>query len=212
MLPPSARVALVDDHALVREGLERALREDPEIDVVWTGDDPIALLNSGTEVDVVLLDLELNGALVTTEAVAALIGDDVKVLIVTAHTRVPVIRELVFTGIHGVISKAESSQTVMKAISRVHAGEYWTTRELAGALANAEPADVAELSDQERKALRLYASGLKIAAVADQMNVSPNTVKGYLKRARGKLALSGRPTSTQRDLYEEARRQGIISE
>lgn len=211
-MPATARVALVDDHALVREGLERALREDSQIDVVWAGDDPLELLASGCAVDVVLLDLELNGKLVTVDIVTALVTTGTKVLIVTAHTRSPLIRELVFAGVHGLISKTESSASVIKAISRVNAGEYWTTRELAGALANAEPADVAALSDQERKALRLYASGLKIAVVATQMNVSPNTVKGYLKRARGKLALSGRPTSTQRDLYEEARRQGIIGD
>lgn len=208
----TARVALVDDHALVREGLERALRDSTAIEVVWTGDDPHQLLASNCAVDVVLLDLELNGELVTVDIVTSLVSNGAKVLIVTAHTRSPLIRDLVFAGAHGLISKSESSQSVIKAIDKVNAGEYWTTRELAGALANAEPADVAALSDQERRALRLYASGLKIAAVADQMNVSPNTVKGYLKRARGKLALSGRPTSTQRDLYEEARRQGIIGD
>lgn len=211
-MPTPIRVALIEDHALVREGIERALNEVEGIDVVWSADSPQQYLDSGITADVALLDLDFADGLVSPATVDRILDSGTKVLVVTANPTAPVVRDLVLRGIHGVIPKTQSTPTVINALLKISDGEYWTTRELAGALANAEPADIDELSDQERRAIRLYASGLKISEVASHMGVSPNTVKSYLKRARAKLALGGRPTSTQRDLYAEAVRQGIITE
>lgn len=197
---------------LVREGIERIIGDHPDLDVVWTGDSTEKLLHEWPDIDIVLLDLELNGNVVSVEVVEQFLRRDARVLVVTAHNRPALIRELVFAGVHAVVSKTESSQTALEATLKIARGELWTTRELAGALVNAEPDDVANLSDQEMRVLRLYASGLKINAVASRMGVSPHTVKGYLKRIRRKLAESGRPATTQRDLYAEARRQGILGD
>lgn len=208
----SSRVAIVEDHVLVREGIERILNDNEELEVVWTGDDPGELLQDWPTVDVILLDLELNGEVISLEVVTQFLQRDARVLVVTAHNRPALIRDLVFAGVHAVVSKTESSQTVLDATLKIAHGEFWTTRELAGALVNAAPDDMAGLSAQEIRVLRLYASGLKINAVASRMGVSPHTVKGYLKRIRRKLADSGRPATTQRDLYAEARRQGLLGD
>lgn len=208
----SSRVAVVEDHVLVREGIERILNDSDELDVVWSGDDPVKLLHDWPAIDVILLDLELNGEVISLEVVNTFLERGARVLVVSAHNRPALIRDLVFTGVHAVVSKTESSQTMLDATLKIAHGEFWTTRELAGALVNAPPDDMAGLSAQEIRVLRLYASGLKINAVASRMEVSPHTVKGYLKRIRRKLAESGRPATTQRDLYAEARRRGILGD
>jgi DNA-binding CsgD family transcriptional regulator len=69
-----------------------------------------------------------------------------------------------------------------------------------------------DLSPRERDALRLYASGLKLAAVARRMDISPHTVKEYLDRVRMKYQQVGRPARTRTELYAEARRDGLLSD
>jgi DNA-binding CsgD family transcriptional regulator len=68
------------------------------------------------------------------------------------------------------------------------------------------------LSDQERRALQLYASGLKMTAVAHTMNVSPHTAKEYIARVRAKYAAAARPARTKTDLYREAVRDHLLDE
>jgi DNA-binding CsgD family transcriptional regulator len=67
-----------------------------------------------------------------------------------------------------------------------------------------------ELSPQERKALVLYASGLKLLAVARRMNVAPSTVKQYLERAKVKYRLAGKPIRTKTEMYKTLRDEGLI--
>jgi DNA-binding CsgD family transcriptional regulator len=67
-----------------------------------------------------------------------------------------------------------------------------------------------DLSPRESDALRLYASGLSMAAVARKMGISPHTAKEYLDRVRTKYAAVGRTARTRTELYAAARTDGII--
>ena len=77
-------------------------------------------------------------------------------------------------------------------------------------LANDPTTDRPELTDQEQRVLMLYASGLKMAAVARTLHISPYTAKEYIDRVRTKYANAGRPASTKLDLHREAVRDGYV--
>jgi DNA-binding CsgD family transcriptional regulator len=69
-----------------------------------------------------------------------------------------------------------------------------------------------DLSPRESHALRLYASGLSIAAVARRMEISAHTAKEYLDRVRAKYAAVGRMARTRTELYAAARNDGLLKD
>lgn len=204
------RIALVEDHALVRESMQSLLDRRDDFTVCWTGDSIRALLERWPAPQVVLLDLELNGEIVTVKDAQRIMEYGAQIVVVTGNTSPASFRELIYAGVHSVVAKSEPFGFLVDVIQRAGNGDEWTTREVAAALVGSDLPTAIGLSSQELRVLQLYASGLKIDAVAEQLNVSTNTVKGYLKRLRRKLSDAGRPAPTQRDLYAEARRQGIL--
>lgn len=66
------------------------------------------------------------------------------------------------------------------------------------------------LSAREREALVLYASGMKIDAVARRMGVKSTTAAEYVKRVRDKYLRAGMPLPTKTDLYRQARAEGLV--
>lgn len=82
-------------------------------------------------------------------------------------------------------------------------------RELIAALSRGG-SDAPELSTQETRVLQLLAEGLKVAAVARRLEVSPHTVHTYLRRTRRKFADHGRPVSSSLGLYRAALEWGLL--
>lgn len=203
-------IAIVDDHVLVREALERHLGPQPDLEIVWSGSDPEQLLMTWPDPDVVLLDLDLGDVQATPGLVSAMVARGSAVLAVSALASPALVRGLVRAGLAGVVAKADSLDSLVLAVRTAAAGEAWTTPELAAALANSTEPEMPVLSEQEQRVLVLYASGLKIAAVARRLGISPHTVKDYLKRIRVKFNSVGRPAPTQTDLFREAVRGGLI--
>jgi DNA-binding NarL/FixJ family response regulator len=203
-------VAVIDDHALVRQGLVRALAADPTLAVVHDGDDPSALLAMSTPPALVLLDLDLDGTPVSADVVRDLVERGSDILVVSALGDPRTIRALLAAGVAGFVSKRESTDALLEAVAAVLRGESWTTPELAGMLAGDDAPDRPSLSPQEHRALVLYASGLTLDSVARRMDVRPGTVREYLARVRTKYASTGRPVRTKTDLYREALRDGYL--
>ena len=205
-------VAVVDDHALVRQGLVRALTTQPALDVevVHDGDDPVAVLALEPPPALVLLDLDLGGTPVSVDVVRALVERGSSILVVSALADARTIRALLGAGVAGFVSKRESTDALAEAVAAVLRGETWTTPELAGVLASDDAPDRPSLSPQEHRALVLYASGLTLDSVARRMEVRPGTVREYLARVRTKYASTGRPVRTKTDLYREAVRDGYL--
>jgi DNA-binding NarL/FixJ family response regulator len=205
-------VAVVDDHALVRQGLVRALATQPglEVEVVHDGDDPGAVLALEPAPALVLLDVDLDGTPVSVEVVRALVDRGCAILVVSALGDPRTIRALLGAGVAGFVSKRESTDSLVEAVGAVLRGESWTTPELAGVLASDDTPDRPSLSPQEHRALVLYASGLTLDSVARRMEVRPGTVREYLARVRGKYESTGRQVRTKTDLYREAVRDGYL--
>lgn len=204
------RIAVIDDHELVREGLSALLGRGPQPigAVVYTGEDPGQALRTDADVMLLDVDLGLNGPPVVA-SVRAFVEQGRRVLLISAFEDAVAIREALRAGALGFVPKRVSLDALREAIDTVARGELYLSIDLASILASAT--DTPNLSPRELDALRLYASGLKLSAVAHRMGISPHTAKEYLDRVRTKYAQVGRAVHTRADMYVEANRDGLLS-
>ena len=203
------RLAIVDDHELVREGLRVLLesRAEGRIAIVYSGGNVAEAIAAGPTV--VLLDVELgpDAADVATNTTACR-DAGIPVLLISAYDDPASIRSGMRAGALGFVPKRVSFEQLEEALDCVAGDELYLSVDLASMLATA--AETPDLSPRELDALRLYASGLKLAAVAHRMGISPHTAKEYLDRVRAKYQQVGRPARTRTELYAEASRDGLL--
>ena len=204
------RVAILDDHPLVREGLAALLRdaEPGQLTVGYAGDDIHDALACAP--DVVLLDIVMEDGVPLPDKVTACRADGAQVLLLSATASASVVLSGLRAGALGFLPKTATVEEIREAIVDVASGTVHLTTDLAAVL-TADPARPA-LSPQELKALRLYAAGSKIATIARRMDVSPHTVKEYLDRVRTKYAAVGQQARTRTELYVAADRDGFLDE
>jgi DNA-binding NarL/FixJ family response regulator len=202
------RLAIVDDHALFADALTAWAAENlPGMRVVYAGPDPDEV-PAGT--DLVLLDIALGRSAPPTEVITAtLVADGCAVLLVSSLSEPSRIRPALAAGAIGYVPKRVGSEVLTEAIRAALEGEVYISADLAAVLVAA--VERPDLSRQEEMALRLYASGLKLEAVARRMEISPHTVREYLSRVRRKYAEVGRDVRTKTDLYAAALKDGLIA-
>lgn len=203
------RLALIDDHELVREGLRALLEEkgDGDVDVVYSGESPADAV--GTGATVALLDVDLGPGSDPVAASTRLLSDaGAAVLLISAFEDAASIRSGLAAGALGFVPKRVSYDVLSEALVTAARGELFLSVDLASILASTPEAP--ELSPRELDALRLYASGLKLAAVARRMGISPHTAKEYLDRVRAKYGQVGRQARTRTELYAAAARDGLL--
>lgn len=203
------RLALIDDHELVREGLRALLEEkgDGDVDVVYSGESPADAV--GTSATVALLDVDLGPGSDPVATSTRLLSDaGAAVLLISAFEDAASIRSGLAAGALGFVPKRVSYDVLSEALVTAARGELFLSVDLASILASAPEAP--ELSPRELDALRLYASGLKLAAVARRMGISPHTAKEYLDRVRAKYGQVGRQARTRTELYAAAARDGLL--
>ena len=203
------RLALIDDHELVREGLVALLESHSADDVriVYSGASVSDAVAAGPTV--ALLDVDLGpGTPPVADGTGELTAQGVSVLLISAFDDAAAVRSGLKAGALGFVAKRVSYDTLIEALRTAARGELFLSVDLAAILATA--ADRPGLSPRELDALRLYASGLKLSAVAHRMGISPHTAKEYLDRVRAKYAQVGRPARTRTELYAAASRDGLL--
>jgi two-component system, NarL family, nitrate/nitrite response regulator NarL len=182
-----------------------------DIRVVGTAATVAALLaGPGRHAHVVLLDLDLGDGTTAEENVAAILAAGPAVLVLSASGRPPAVRAAIRAGALGYAVKNEPAAEIRAAITEVAAGRGWISPRLAYILATDDAPDRPALSDQERRALQLYATGMPVKSVARRMAISDETVKQYLQRVRQKYARAGRAAPTKLELYHRAVEDGHI--
>ena len=203
------RVLLVDDHQTMLWGLSRLIESAaPVLQLAGTardGSEALALLER-MPVDVVLLDLDLNGV-----DGAGLLPEiharcQAKVLILTGSREMSDHERAVVKGARGVVRKDEPAEVILRAIERVHAGEIWANRQLMGRVLSSlagpasvdqsdpEEAKIASLTPREREiaAAVVRHGGAKGAVIADALSISENTLRNHLSVIYDKLGLRNR--------------------
>jgi two-component system, NarL family, nitrate/nitrite response regulator NarL len=160
-------------------------------------------------VDCALVDLDLGDGSSPVDNVRTLVALDIPVMILSASTNPQLVRDVMRAGALAYVSKQSDEETIFAAIHSTLRREPFMSLALAVALAGQEDPNVL-LSDQERTALTLYASGLKMDAVARRMGVARTTAQEYIKRVRSKYVSAGYSVSTKTDLYRVARDRGLL--
>lgn len=199
------RVLLVDDHAIVREGLRMLLAGAPDMTVVGdtgNGSDALALAARAAP-DVVLLDLDLAGedGLPLVPQLQRTAGAP-KALILTASRDRARHEAALLAGARGVVVKDRSADLLLKAIRRVHAGELWFDRALLDAVVQRslrsdpqvapEAARIAKLTGREREIVTLIGEGLRNEEIGRRLFISEKTVRNHLSTIFEKVAVSDR--------------------
>ncbi|MBM0128175.1 response regulator [Pimelobacter simplex] len=214
-VPGYWRVAIVEDHRLQRMRTEELLGRQPGLRVVHTCetlDELVAWLTRcrpHTRPHVVVLDLVVDrGRDADPAVVEGLVRSGLRVLVLSAMASVPLVRAMIRAGVSGFVGKRDTEEDIVAAVWAVLHRRQWITAELASVMAG--DAQRPRLSDQEERALVLYASGLTLDAVALALGVKRDTVKKYLERVKAKYAEVGRPVRTKIDLNREAIRDGLM--
>jgi DNA-binding NarL/FixJ family response regulator len=209
---PRNRLVVLEDHPLVRDAMVSLLvphLQDVEITYAGASIDEAASAIEDQGADLVILDLDLNDGRSPVANVAAMADLGIPVVVISALGDPATIRACLAAGVVGYVSKQARPEEVLAALRAALHGEQTMSPEVAAALLH-QPDDQLSLSEQERRAMVLYASGLKMESVARRMNVSRTTAEEYIKRVRAKARKAGTPVPTKTDMYRMAQRAGML--
>jgi DNA-binding NarL/FixJ family response regulator len=197
------RILLVDDHAVLRSGLEALLSLEPDLDVVGkvsTGEEAVERVKA-LRPNVVVMDLGMPGmgGLEATRQITAL-GGQSHVLVLTSHAEEEYLLPVLEAGGSGFVRKTSADEDLITAIRMVSRGEVFlypsATKLLLKGFKQAEERGQAspleELSEREREVLALTAEGYSSAETGKKLFLSPKTVDTYRSRLMRKLGLSHR--------------------
>lgn len=189
------RVLIVDDHAIVREGLKRILADAPELRVAGeaaSGTEAIRLVREGSW-DVMLLDISLPGAngLEVLRAVKEY-APKLPVLVLTMYPEDQYALRMLRAGAAGYLTKEGAPGQLVTAIRKVAGGGKYISPAVAEKLAwelerRKQPATHEDLSNREFEILRLIASGKTVSQIAQDLHLSVKTVSTYRMRLLTKL-------------------------
>ncbi|HET9112645.1 MAG TPA: response regulator transcription factor [Burkholderiales bacterium] len=191
------RVFIVDDHAIVREGLKQILAETTDLVVAGdadTGHEAIKLAREGGY-DVLLLDISMpdrSGIEILKQIKKEV--PDIIVLILSMHREDQYAIRSLKAGAAGYLNKQSAPDELVGAIRSVVAGRKYISGDLAQALADqvsgnhqVSPHEI--LSDREYQTLTMIASGMCVSDIGKELNLSVKTVSMYRARLLQKMKL-----------------------
>ncbi|UEX90844.1 response regulator [Staphylococcus ratti] len=199
------RIALVDDHFIVRQGLEFLLSTQEDIDVVGSygrGYDVLeALNNKHIEPHLILVDLvmpEMNGIELIHELKQHYAH--IKVLVLTSYVDDEHVMSALEEGADGYQMKDVEAEQLINAIDRVIQGERVVHKEVEAVMNNivTKPHHLNKLSKRETEVLKEMAKGKTNKEIAAQLFVSEKTIKTHVSHIFNKLEVSDR---TQAAIY-----------
>ncbi len=205
------RIAILEDHPLMLRALSANLAlQLPDTEFIYQGKsiaDATSVISAGG-CDLALLDLDLGDGIPPIQNLEKLLATGTPVLIVSALAEQFLVRQALTNGASGFISKNANEATLLDAVKSIISGENYMSADIATILLS-DKTDPG-LSAQEKQALSLYASGLKLDAVARSMNLSRSTASEYIQRARKKYIKVGVNLPTKTDLYRQAQKDGLL--
>jgi two-component system, NarL family, invasion response regulator UvrY len=186
------RVAIADDHPLVRAGIKQVIADDETLTVVGEaadGDATVTMVRS-TLPDVLVLDLSMPGApfpgllRVLRTAFPAL-----RVLVVTMHTEEQFAARALREGVAGYVTKDRPPDDIIAAVKQVAAGGRYITAALADSVADASNAELPHerASQREYEVLCLIGCGKTVKQIAIELGLSPKTVSTHRARLLRKM-------------------------
>jgi DNA-binding NarL/FixJ family response regulator len=191
----AAKVMVVDDHPVVRDGVALLLRGEPALTVVGSAESGRSALDRapGLAPDLVLLDLRLPDML-APEVVAGLreLVPTARVVVFTAHGDHHGVQAALDAGAHGALLKDAAATDLVDALRRVLRGERVCDPRMVPGGASQVALARSGLTRREYEVLRLAAQGRTNPEIAETTGLARNTVKTYLQSALHKLGARNR--------------------
>jgi len=211
------KLLVVDDHAIVREGICALLELSPETVVLGeaaNGKEALEMVKK-LNPDLVLMDIVMP-VMDGLEATRSICKDfpRVKVLVLTQYDDREHVFQIIEAGAVGFIDKTTVSSELVRGIRAVHRGESFLSPQVARYLVDdfrheyperRKRDPYSQLTDREREIFKLLADGCTIREIADLLVLSPKTVEGHKTRLMAKLELRNRV-----ELVKYAMRKGIV--
>jgi len=196
-----AKVFIVDDHAIVRQGLAELINDQDDLVTCGEADGPPAAMKeiAATKPDVAVVDITLNG------------GDGIElcrqihdrwpklpILVLSMHDETMYAERVLRAGAAGYVMKQEPQEKVMAAIRRVLSGETYLSdamaskllRSFSGSRTDPDASPLERLSDRELQIFQMIGQGRSVRDIADALFLSPKTVETHKEHIKQKLNLS----------------------
>ena len=194
------KVLIVDDHAIVRQGLAELIDDQPDLMTCGEAESPPQALQviAQARPDVAVVDISLKGG--DGIELCRQIHDqwpDIAILVLSMHDEALYAERALRAGALGYVMKQAPQETVMTAIRRVLKGETYLSeqmsakllRNLSGNRANTESTPLERLSDRELQVFRLIGQGRSVKDIAEELFLSPKTVETHKEHIKQKLKL-----------------------
>ena len=207
------RILIVDDHAIVREGLKQILAEVDDIEVAGEADCSSRALQMARREpwDLVLMDISMpdRSGLETLELLKKE-HPGIKVLMLSMHRETQYAVRALKTGAAGYLNKQSAPNQLVDAIRLVASGKKYISAEVAQELASQVSGERdglphESLSNREYQTLCMIASGLPVSAIAEKLVLSVKTISMYRARLLKKMQLKNNA-----ELTHYAIKQGLL--
>jgi DNA-binding NarL/FixJ family response regulator len=194
---------VVEDHAVVAEGLELALSHEQNVEVVavaLSADEGFALIER-TRPDVALVDYALPGT--TGADLARRIRNampEVVIVMLTADESAQALRRSIEAGVSGFLLKTLRTSEIVSAIERCAAGDLAFPARALAQLGGTQASSTLGLSEREIEVLRFVADGLDPKAIAHALGLSVHTVRGHIQSILEKTGTHSKLEAVMRGL------------
>ena len=193
MTTPRIRIAIVDDHPMVAEGIQSILESYDDVEVIATLASGHAIIEQvgALNPDVILLDLNMPGigGLSTTEIILER-RPETRILILSMHDSPEYITSALSHGAAGYVLKDVPTDEIKHAIDAVMAGQRYLCTGAKGSLEPYDSSDREQLTNREQTILLQLAQGKSNKEVGLALDISVRTVETHRKNIKRKLGIS----------------------
>jgi two-component system uhpT operon response regulator UhpA len=197
------RIILLEDHAIVREGVRFLLDQEADMSVIAEFDCPEQLFAalSGLDADILITDLDFEkfkGVEILQHPSA--ITSQCRTIVLSMHGEAHLVKRAMDLGVFGYVTKSRGARELVNAINEVHNGHFYLTDDIRNQIAATPP----HITKREREVLMLLLNGETAKAIGAQLGISDKTV--YIHRASLMEKFSAK---TLIELGHKAREAGI---
>ena len=187
------RVAIADDHKIVRMGLAALLATAYDLELVGEAEDGIATVRLAKRLkpDIVIMDLMMprkDGVEATREVLAA--SPETKVVVLTSYGTANAVSQAIKAGAYGALMKTADDAQIVSVIRKVAAGEKYVSPEIMQSIRETPPIPV--LSPRQTEVLKQLTQGRTNKESADALGIRTDGVEDHIKIILAKLGASNR--------------------
>lgn len=195
-LPGTIRVAVVDDHHLIREGLRLVLQGEPGIEIVGEAADHAAAIELAMTQRPHVLVLDLTFPEGDAMPLLRLLRERqpaLRIVVLTMHSDPETVRQALAAGAAGYLIKGAQSRELVEAIRAVARGERYLHSSVTGTIVDDSIRwfEAGTMSAREREVLSLLASGRSATQIAQALDISVHTVRRHIANVSSKLGIRG---------------------